>query len=68
MHLLALLLGVYALLLPSVQAWGADGHAIVATLAQAQLHPLVRKHLCSILPNATSYWSAWPREGAPHLQ
>jgi hypothetical protein len=27
-------------------AWGAVGHAIVATIAQTQLHPAVRSHLC----------------------
>ncbi|CAO1626235.1 unnamed protein product [Parajaminaea phylloscopi] len=48
------------------QAWGAAGHAIVATIAQSLLHPAVRTHLCTILPEFTQYTSTYPREGAPH--
>lgn len=47
-------------------AWGAAGHAIVATIAQSLLHPAVRSHLCTILPDFTQYSSSFPREGAPH--
>lgn len=47
-------------LLPSVCAWGIAGHQIVATIAQTQLHPLVREQLCTILPNYTRYPSHWP--------
>ncbi|WFD29419.1 hypothetical protein MSPP1_000428 [Malassezia sp. CBS 17886] len=43
-----------------VLAWGATGHEIVGTIAQALLHPLVRAHLCAILPPNTSYYSDWP--------
>ena len=49
-------------------AWGAAGHAMVATIAQTQLHPAVRAYLCTILPSFTSYQSYYPREGAPHTQ
>lgn len=51
-----------------VHAWGAAGHAIVATIAQTQLHPLVREHLCTILPQTTAYVSQYPAAGAPHKQ
>ncbi|KAJ9477738.1 hypothetical protein PHBOTO_001318 [Pseudozyma hubeiensis] len=55
-----LLLAAALCLLPSVCAWGIAGHQIVATIAQTQLHPLVREQLCSILPNYTQYPSHWP--------
>lgn len=48
-------------------AWGVTGHQIVATIAQTQLHPDVRAHLCTILPpEQTAYRSFYPKEGAPH--
>ncbi|KDN37244.1 phospholipase C/P1 nuclease [Tilletiaria anomala UBC 951] len=66
----ALNLAVYLVLLlvaaPAVRAWGQVGHAIVATIAQTQLHPAVRAHICSILPDFTAYQSYYPRQGAPH--
>lgn len=38
-----------------VNSWGSVGHEIVATIAQANLALPVRAHLCTILPNFTSY-------------
>ncbi|EIW74377.1 phospholipase C P1 nuclease [Coniophora puteana RWD-64-598 SS2] len=34
---------------PSVYAWGAAGHEIVATIAQSYLHPSVLPQLCTVL-------------------
>lgn len=34
---------------PTVHAWGAAGHEIVATIAQAHLHPTVLSEVCNIL-------------------
>ncbi|PWN32099.1 phospholipase C/P1 nuclease, partial [Meira miltonrushii] len=51
----------------TAHAWGVTGHQIVATIAQTQLHPDVRAHLCTILPpEQTAYRSFYPKEGAPH--
>lgn len=51
----------------AAHAWGVSGHQIVATIAQTQLHPDVRAHLCTILPpEQTAYRSFYPKEGAPH--
>lgn len=64
-------LGLIALSLfvSSVIAWGAIGHEIVATIAQTQLHPAVREHLCTILPiNRTGYLSNYPRDQGPQKQ
>lgn len=55
-------LGILALVV-GTNAWGQVGHQIVATIAQTQLHPLVRAHLCDILPAFTAYQSAWPANG-----
>lgn len=53
----------------SIRAWGEVGHEIVATIAQTQLHPAVRQHLCDILPaNRTSYISHYPRNQGPQKQ
>ncbi|PWN51441.1 phospholipase C/P1 nuclease [Violaceomyces palustris] len=54
------------LLAQRIQAWGIVGHQIVATIAQTQLHPLVRQHLCTILPAFTSYPSDWPTGRQQH--
>ncbi|EPQ31752.1 uncharacterized protein PFL1_01084 [Pseudozyma flocculosa PF-1] len=70
MRLLALHTALVVLLchLSAVRSWGLAGHQIVATIAQTQLHPLVRQHLCSILPNFTQYPSIWPSspQGRPN--
>lgn len=51
----------------TAHGWGVTGHKIVATIAQTQLHPDVRAHLCTILPpEQTAYRSFYPKEGAPH--
>lgn len=65
-HICLLVLGV---VVSSVSAWGAIGHEIVATIAQTQLHPAVRQHLCTILPaNLTGYASNYPRNQSPQQQ
>ncbi|UZJ55901.1 hypothetical protein CBS101457_005221 [Exobasidium rhododendri] len=62
----ALQLIALSLFVSSVCAWGAIGHEIVATIAQTQLHPAVREHLCTILPiNQTGYISNYPRDQGP---
>lgn len=66
LRLLAVLVCLLAFVTDPTLAWGASGHAIVATIAQSLLHPAVRSHLCSILPDFTQYTSMYPREGAPH--
>lgn len=54
-----------ACLVSNASSWGSVGHEIVATIAQTQLHPAVRAHLCNILPrHLTSYRSNYPRGGA----
>lgn len=51
----------------TVHAWGVTGHEIVATIAQTQLHPDVREHLCTILPpEFTAYRSFYPKQDSPH--
>lgn len=65
--LLVCALALAGLALPA-WAWGRDGHMIVATVAQTQLHPAVRAYLCTILPPFTAYQSSYPHTGAPHKQ
>ena len=36
--------------IPTVVAWGAAGHEIVATIAQIHLHPSTIEQICEILP------------------
>lgn len=64
----AFLLAYLGLAVPVAWAWGRDGHQIVGTIAQTQLHPAVREHLCTILPPFTAYESYYPKQGAPHKQ
>lgn len=66
LHSIVYLLPILLLCVPSTIAWGAAGHAIVATIAQSLLHPSIRSHLCTILPSFTAYNSSYPRAGAPH--
>jgi cytochrome b len=69
-RLVYLTLLALALRVSTVLAWGAIGHEIVATIAQTQLHPAVRQHLCTILPSElTSYASNYPHDAqGPHRQ
>jgi hypothetical protein len=50
--------------LPTVVAWGAAGHEIVATIAQIYLHPTTLTNVCDILyPGSSEYAAesgAWP--------
>lgn len=55
-----------ALLAGQAAAWGVQGHQIVATIAQALVHPDVRAYLCQVLPNTTRYTSPWPVAGVTH--
>ncbi|KAL1664887.1 phospholipase C/P1 nuclease domain-containing protein [Schizophyllum commune] len=48
---------------PLVAAWGAAGHEIVATIAQAYLHPSALPAICEIL----NYTSSNPNEPPCHL-
>ncbi|RDB18622.1 Endonuclease 2 [Hypsizygus marmoreus] len=52
-----------SLCLPSVLAWGAAGHEIVATIAQIHLHPTVFPTVCNIL----NFTSTNPDEPQCHL-
>lgn len=50
MHILPLCITLAATTFGSALAWGGEGHEIVATIAQAYLHPSTTKALCEILP------------------
>ncbi|KAG1819347.1 phospholipase C/P1 nuclease domain-containing protein [Suillus variegatus] len=45
----SLILAAASTIIPSVSAWGAVGHEIIATVAQMHLHPSVMPILCDIL-------------------
>ncbi|KAH8116171.1 phospholipase C/P1 nuclease [Phellopilus nigrolimitatus] len=50
MRLLVPFLSIIAASVPTVVAWGAAGHEIVATIAQIHLHPSTVEQLCDVLP------------------
>ncbi|KAJ7587048.1 phospholipase C/P1 nuclease domain-containing protein [Mycena floridula] len=61
--LLYKLLSSLVLAVPSVVAWGAVGHEVVATIAQIHLHPSVLPAICDIL----NFTSSNPNEPQCHL-
>jgi hypothetical protein len=54
MRMICLILGLLVLQHQQVRAWGAEGHSIVAEIAQRNLTPAARARVAELFPNGAS--------------
>src|SRR6266545_236608 len=54
MRITCLILGLLVLQYQEVKAWGAEGHSIVAEIAQRNLSPTARARIAELFPNGAS--------------
>jgi len=54
MRMICLILGLQVLKHQQVKAWGAEGHSIIAEIAQRNLTPAARARIAELFPNGAS--------------